>query len=749
MGSSSGFYDYIVPTGLIVPDTQTLKTAVQGEFTTAFGSSLILTDSSPQGVLINAEVLARTRTLQLSASIGNQINPNYAGGVFLDSILALTGSQRTSSSFTIVPIVVTGITGVTIPQGSVVQDISGNMYATIAPITIDGITNGTVQAVASGALLVSPNTITTIISNTIGWETVNNVVAQSSIGSTDQSDVAARTLRLNTLALQGDSLSQAITSGVNAVPGVTSLFYQQNDEPYAQTLNNVPMVANSLYVCVDGGDPASIASILNQKKSGGCAYNNSLLYTGTGTTVGSFNITGSLTGSFTIAGAVTTASSVIVTVSSTSGVFLGQTISGTGIPAGAIVISFVANTSITMNVQATANGTVTVTMGASPVITSPSSTANVFVGQTIIGTSIPAGTTVVSFVASTSITMSQVATASESGETITMGATPFVTGVATSTTQTGTTTGTFTASGTTEVNSNVVDFSSTAGMFVGQTITGTGIPTGSIITAVVPNVAVILNFEATATGSATMTLGASPVISGLTDTSQFYVGQSISGSTIPSGAIITQITINNSVTMSVPALAGGTPTITFNTTPFYIGGGITDSNGYIPAGTTIVAINGTTLTLSNLVTGSGTDLISVYGGIPQDVEITDPYSGQVVDVLFDQPAYVPIAVQITVKANSALSDIITNVKNAIIDYATGNVTDESGMIIGNDPGLKIGVAVSCFEIAGAVNIEIPSLYIVNVQTALLSTLSFSNNPIPIQPFQRATIVPSSIAVILV
>jgi hypothetical protein len=53
----------------------------------------------------------------------------------------------------------------------------------------------------------------------------------------------------------------------------------------------------------------------------------------------------------------TSGSAVLTAAVSTNGLRAGMAISGTGIPAGATVVSFVANTSITISTNATASGT--------------------------------------------------------------------------------------------------------------------------------------------------------------------------------------------------------------------------------------------------------------------------------------------------------------------------------------------------------------------------------------------------------
>lgn len=69
------------------------------------------------------------------------------------------------------------------------------------------------------------------------------------------------------------------------------------------------------------------------------------------------------------------------------------------------------------------------------------------------------------------------------------------------------------------------------------------------------------------------------------------------------------------------------------------------------------------------------------------------------------------------------------------------------MIVG-ETGLVVGQTVSCFELAGAINRQAPELYVQNLQISLISPVDFSNNPIPIAVYQKATLSPSDITVII-
>src|ERR1700733_1802182 len=110
-------YIYDPLSGVILPQTAFVLAQVIAEYQEAFGADLIVTPDTPQGMLIVAETLARIEVLRINADLANQINPNLAGGVFLDAIFALTGSERNPQVYSTVPGLLTGVATTVIPAG--------------------------------------------------------------------------------------------------------------------------------------------------------------------------------------------------------------------------------------------------------------------------------------------------------------------------------------------------------------------------------------------------------------------------------------------------------------------------------------------------------------------------------------------------------------------------------------------------------------------------------------------------------
>lgn len=127
-------------------------------------------------------------------------------------------------------------------------------------------------------------------------------------------------------------------------------------------------------------------------------------------------------------------------------------------------------------------------------------------------------------------------------------------------------------------------------------------------------------------------------------------------------------------------------------------------------------------------------------GVNISEPITNEFSGQTIDVLFDRPNYIPVQAEVTVVIAEAVTDPIVRVKQAIVDYANG--------LIDGQPGLKIGTTVSAFEFSGAVNRQIPGLFVTDLKIKKVSDPTFSTASIPIAIYERATINSAAIAVVI-
>ena len=91
------------------------------------------------------------------------------------------------------------------------------------------------------------------------------------------------------------------------------------------------------------------------------------------------------------------------------------------------------------------------------------------------------------------------------------------------------------------------------------------------------------------------------------------------------------------------------------------------------------------------------------------VTVTDPWCNHEYEVSFYRPTEIEIDVKVYIKVDTGSGDVTGAIKQAIIDYQDG--------LVENIDGLQIGVAVSPFEIASAINIKVPGVFVQQVQIA--------------------------------
>lgn len=88
------------------------------------------------------------------------------------------------------------------------------------------------------------------------------------------------------------------------------------------------------------------------------------------------------------------------------------------------------------------------------------------------------------------------------------------------------------------------------------------------------------------------------------------------------------------------------------------------------------------------------------------VTVIEPHSGVPYTVLFDRPTEIPISVHVSVRQGQSALDPGIVVPDALLKYAAGELNGERGFITGGN--------VSPFELAGAINMAQPGIFVQQV-----------------------------------
>lgn len=273
-------FNYITSEGVIVPDTSTIRDEVIADWRSAFGQDLVVTPETPQGIFITQDTQIRDGVARNNAELANQINPDLAGGVWLDAIWSLTrGSRRPATHSILTGVVLSGIPTTLVPAGSVaVVSSTGERFLTTANALINSSGTATVnmRAERTGPVAAPALSLDQVASSVLGWETVSNPTA-AVLGREVESDVASRNRRRNTLALQSIAAPEAIISRLYDIDGVRSLAFRENVTDTTMEIDGVMIRYHSVWVCVEGGTDAEIARALLDTKTLGAGWTGEVI----------------------------------------------------------------------------------------------------------------------------------------------------------------------------------------------------------------------------------------------------------------------------------------------------------------------------------------------------------------------------------------------------------------------------------------------------------------------------------------
>lgn len=286
-------YDYITETGVVSPDTSNVLSDVQHEWETAFGVAVSTDPSTYTGRQISGEVTARTSVVNANAKVANQINPNLAGGLFLDALCALMGLTRAPATPTqVTNVMMTGVINTNIPAGTRASlGQGGQIFTLVTGVTLanngsgGGVAYGTFACSTAGPIACANGALNWPVDSILGWETITNnqsgtPASATMLGTNQQTDASLRALRNNTLALQGISTPQAQISGLYNIRDannnllVTSVAYLENVSSSVAVINGITLQPHSVWACVDGTATAQqIGITLLKNKTDGAGWN--------------------------------------------------------------------------------------------------------------------------------------------------------------------------------------------------------------------------------------------------------------------------------------------------------------------------------------------------------------------------------------------------------------------------------------------------------------------------------------------
>ena len=246
-----------------------------------YGPDINTDSNTPDGNLISIFALSKEDILQLCVSIYDSFDPDQAVGVALDSISQICGMARQGGTYTETNIVLVttqlvNLVGLdnTVSSPFTISDSNGNEFYLITSASIGSAGTQTLafRSANIGYIQVIPNTITNIVTITIGVATVNNPNAPTLVGQDQETDASFRIRRQSSVSMPAAGTEYGLLAGLLQITGLTQAIVYDNS---TNTTNVQGVPAHSIWVIVDGGSSTDVANVIYRYLSMGCGMKGS------------------------------------------------------------------------------------------------------------------------------------------------------------------------------------------------------------------------------------------------------------------------------------------------------------------------------------------------------------------------------------------------------------------------------------------------------------------------------------------
>lgn len=194
--------------------------------------------------------------------------PASAGGRSLDGAVQLTGISRLGATRSIATVTIFGVSGTTIPAGSLIANDTGGEFELVTDVLIppSGEIDAQARAVDAGATLALAGTLTNIVTPVSGWDSVINLT-DGDVGRDTETDPQLRIRQQQSLSITGAATVPAIRSRLlDQVTDVTGVTIIENRSNVTDSAGRPP---HSFETIVQGGLDQEIADLLWQVKPAG------------------------------------------------------------------------------------------------------------------------------------------------------------------------------------------------------------------------------------------------------------------------------------------------------------------------------------------------------------------------------------------------------------------------------------------------------------------------------------------------
>lgn len=262
--------DQINAEGLVVKSLNEIIDEIETGLRAIYGPDIILDPDTPDGQLVQIFAQAAADIRQVILDINAFFDPDQAIGTALDQRVALNGITRRPGTHSRVVMAIETDRAVSLTAGEYfVKDDAGTRWVLESDLVIAaaGTEEAYFSSVDIGAILATPNTITTAETIVAGVVSVTNPYSLYFQGSNEESDEELRERRKRSVTGSAMGYIDAIESKILELDDVAGGAVYENNTAVTDA-SGTP--AHTIWAIVDGGDDDDIADILYRNRPLGC-----------------------------------------------------------------------------------------------------------------------------------------------------------------------------------------------------------------------------------------------------------------------------------------------------------------------------------------------------------------------------------------------------------------------------------------------------------------------------------------------
>lgn len=249
-----------------------------------YGVDINVEPNSPDGQLINLIAQQCVDIYDLIKQVNAFFDPDQATGRVLDMRCAINGVIRQGATYTQLNIDVTSNQAASLngldnepTDPFTISDNAGNQFQLVNHFDFSGADTQSLlfRAADIGAVLTTPNTITNVVTVTLGIVSVNNPSAALVVGSDEETDAALRIRRANSVSLPSKGYLQGLIGALLDTDGVVQCIVLENNTASTDG-NGIP--SHSIWCIVQGGTDHDVAKAIYVKRNAGCGMKGSVTY---------------------------------------------------------------------------------------------------------------------------------------------------------------------------------------------------------------------------------------------------------------------------------------------------------------------------------------------------------------------------------------------------------------------------------------------------------------------------------------